>query len=204
MKANNKILVFLILSALTSQLTVLTGCRNFNKPAGSIFNSGPDRQQGNAVTSPKRFTETAPQSQTAVDSAITLARKHAELSEKNAAMQQKNHELVANNKQLKDRIATLEPQLKQANKELAEANDLLIEMRIELNNWKTNILGFRDEMRDADKTQLEALLRILKALGGEVSTEVATPKETDSTGASQNEQNKTQSKKISIPSEQNE
>ena len=49
-----------------------------------------------------------------------------------------------------------------------QANDLLIEMRIELNNWKTNILGFRDEMRDAEKEQLKALIRILTVLGGEI------------------------------------
>ncbi len=49
----------------------------------------------------------------------------------------------------------------------------MIEMRIELNNWRTDILGFRDEMRDADTTQLQALLRILKILGGEVKEESA-------------------------------
>jgi hypothetical protein len=77
-------------------------------------------------------------------------------------------------------------------------------MRIELNNWKTNILGFRDEMRDADKTQLQALLRILKALGGEVNPEVSSRQDSDSTGSSQNTQTKPQSKQISISSEQNE
>jgi 5-enolpyruvylshikimate-3-phosphate synthase len=40
-----------------------------------------------------------------------------------------------------------------------------------LNNWKMNILGYRDEMRDAETAQLEALLKILKALGGEVETD---------------------------------
>jgi len=49
----------------------------------------------------------------------------------------------------------------------------MIEMRIELNNWKTNILGFREEMRDADTAQLQALLRILNILGGEIKAESA-------------------------------
>lgn len=44
-------------------------------------------------------------------------------------------------------------------------------MKIELNGWKSNILGFRDEMRNADKAQLQALMRILEALGGETTTE---------------------------------
>ena len=149
MKTNKKILFFLILSALTLQLTMLTGCRALQKPIETIFKSDPARHQSNAMA--KRFTDAAPKEQTAVDSAIKLAQEHAELSEKTAVLQQKNHDFFIENQQLKDRIAALEPQLNQAKKELAEANDLLIEMRIELNNWKTNILGFRDEMRDAEK-----------------------------------------------------
>ena len=41
-------------------------------------------------------------------------------------------------------------------------------MRVELNNWKTNVLGFREEMRQADTEQLKALLKVLTILGGEV------------------------------------
>jgi len=201
MKANKKNLSFLILAALT---LLLTGCRTFQKPVETIFNPDSAGHQNNATMSAKRFADTASGGQTVVDSAITLARQHAELSEKNAVLQQKNLELIANNQQLKDQIAALEPELNQAKKELAQANDLLIEMRIELNNWKTNIIGFRDEMRDADKTQLQALLRILKALGGEVSPEVSGRKDPDSTGSSQNTQTKPQSKQISISSGQNE
>ena len=44
-------------------------------------------------------------------------------------------------------------------------------MRIELNNWKTDVLGFREEMRDAEIEQLRALLKILEILGGEVKPE---------------------------------
>ena len=40
-------------------------------------------------------------------------------------------------------------------------------MLSELNTWKTNILGFRTEMREAAKAQLEALLKVLEVLGGE-------------------------------------
>ena len=54
-------------------------------------------------------------------------------------------------------------------------------MRIELNNWKIDILGFRDEIRDAETAQLEALLKILKVLGGEVKTKSAQAEDTSST-----------------------
>jgi hypothetical protein len=52
-------------------------------------------------------------------------------------------------------------------------------MRIELNNWKTSILGFRDEMRQADIAQLETLLKILKILGGEVTVQSAQGRQSD-------------------------
>ncbi len=205
MKANKKILSFLILAALT---LLLTACRTLQKPVETIFNPGSARPQSNATMSAKRFADTAPGGQTIVDSAITLARQHAELSEKNAVLQQKNFELIANNQQLKDQIAALEPQLNQAKKELAEANDLLIEMRIELNNWKTDILGYRNEMRDADKAQLEALLRILKVLGGEAKLasgdEVSQEQDQGSTTVSPNKQSKPESKEINVSGGPNE
>ena len=45
----------------------------------------------------------------------------------------------------------------------------MLQTRIELNNWKNDVLGFRGEMQDAQKAQLEALLKILKLMGGEVN-----------------------------------
>jgi predicted nuclease with TOPRIM domain len=160
----------------------------------------------------KRFQGAASGDQTAVDSAIKLAQEHAELSEKMIVLQQKNQELIAENSRLKDRIAVIEPELKQAKKELAGANDLLIEMRIELNNWKTNILGFRDEMRDADKTQLETLLKILEILGGEVKLapsdanrpKISPQQSQNLTVSSPNVQSKPQSEKTNISGEPNE
>lgn len=119
-----------------------------------------------------RFQESAPKS-TVVESAMELSQKHALLSEQTAELRRQNKELASSNKQLKEQIIALEAKLQQAQKELTEANDILVAMRIELNNWKLNILGFRDEMRDAETAQLEALLKILKVLGGEVKLKSA-------------------------------
>ncbi len=44
---------------------------------------------------------------------------------------------------------------------------------LSLNNWKNDVLGFREEMRSAQTAQLQALMKILKALGGEPMTETA-------------------------------
>ena len=180
-------------SLAASLLLLLSGCLNSQDQAGLIqpdssLRSTPgaagsvDSQGGSIV---KRFQDAAPQSRTAVDSAMELLEKHTQLSRQAAELDRANQGLIAENNQLKVQVTSLEGEWKQTQKELTEANDLLIEMRIELNNWKTSILGFRDEMRQAETAQLEALLNILKVLGGEVTVESAQRQDTgDTTAAS--------------------
>ena len=122
----------------------------------------------------KRFQKPDSQAPTVLESAIELSEKYATLSEQAATLRQQIQSEITKNQQLSDQIATLEAQLQQAQEELTEANNLLIEMRIELNNWKGNIIGFREEMREAQTVQLEALFKILKLLGGQVDVESAT------------------------------
>jgi len=115
----------------------------------------------------KRFQNRPLEGRTAVESAIELSEKYAQLSDQAATLREENQRLAAENENLQQQVASLETRLKQTQKELGEANDLLIKMLGELNNWKSNILGFRSEMRDAATAQLEALLKILEILGGE-------------------------------------
>ena len=116
----------------------------------------------------KNFFQDDPlEGRTAVESAIELSEKYARLSDQTIALREENQRLTTENEDLLQRITALETKLRQSQKELGEANDLLIEMLTELNNWKTNILGFRGEMREAAKAQLEALLKVLEILGGE-------------------------------------
>lgn len=166
MKANKKIFSFLILSALTF---LLAGCPIIQMPIETAPKPNPQENQNNDMS--KRFQDVAPNRQTIVDSAIELSKKNTELFEKMTVMQQDNQELAAENQRLQEHVAILEPELKQAKKELKEANDLLIEMRIELNNWKTDILGYRDEMREAYTAQMEIMLKIAQAMGAEIMSE---------------------------------
>ena len=206
MKTNIRISLFIILSAFTF---LFAGCPSVKRPAKVDLKPDSARQQNNAIA--KRFDADSG-GQTAVDAAIKLAQEHAELSEKMVQLQKKNQEIVVENTQLKDRIAVLEPDLKQTKKELNEANDLLIQMRIELNNWKTDILGFRDEIREADKAQLQTLLKILEVLGGEVKlppsearkAQAPTQQRGDSSASLPDIKNKPQSKKTIRPGEPNE
>ena len=115
----------------------------------------------------QRFQDTPLEGRTAVESAIELSEKYAKLSDQAASLRQENQRIGTDNENLRQQVATLEAKLKQTQKELGEANDPLIEMLTELNNWKSNILGFRGEMRQAAQAQLEALLKVLEILGGQ-------------------------------------
>jgi len=153
--------------AAVSLVFLFSGC-NINKSSADN-NINPSPAQNQDIS--KRFQASESANPTPVDSAIKLAQEHAVLSEKLAQVQSKNHELLADNEKLKERLTAIEPELTQTKKELDEANKLLIDMRIELNNWKTDVLGFRDEIRQADKAQLETLLKILEVLGGEIDSQ---------------------------------
>ncbi|MHC4570554.1 MAG: hypothetical protein ACYS0C_00560 [Planctomycetota bacterium] len=187
MKANKKTMFVLMPSLL---IFLLLGCALPNKPVEVVFLPDSTEEQQNASVA-RRFQESAPQGPTMIESAIELSGKYAKLSEQTVVLQQKNQVFIAENRRLKEQVAAFDAQLKQTQKELAEANDLLVEMRIELNNWKFDILGFRDEMRDADKAQLQALLKILNILGGEVKAESTQDKKTDLDEASQNKSGQT-------------
>lgn len=164
-------LVFLPLGCLrhqsSAEVAPLYGPAGAARAAANLQGKG----WSDSVEMSKRFQESASQGPTTVESTIELAKKLTELTEDIAVLRQKSRDVITENRRLKNQIGVLEPELQQTQKELAEANDLLIEMRIELNNWKTDILGFRNEIRGAEKAQLEALLKIYKILGGEVKVE---------------------------------
>jgi chromosome segregation ATPase len=114
---------------------------------------------------------------TAVDSAIELTDKYTRLSEEAVTLRTKNQELETENQRLKTDLKVTQDRMEKAQKDLNEVNDLMVEMRLELNNWKSDVLGFRSEIRDAEKAQLEALVKILKILGAEPRTDLSTQSE---------------------------
>jgi len=183
MQRNQKTILLLILLL---SIFLLSGCTLTKEPGklsvqpGSIRPPQQNVKQLPSDSVAKRFQESAPQGPTVVESAMELSDKYAKLSEEAAVLRQQNQDVFTKNQQLKDQLVALEAQLQQTQKELTEANDVLIEMRIELNNWKTNVLGFRDEMRDAETEQLRALLKILEVLGGKAKAESDQGKDTGS------------------------
>lgn len=169
MQRNKKNAYLLILSI---SLFLLQGCStNQNPEEANNYQDLSQLLQGDAVVN--RFQEPGTQNTTVLESAIELSEKYARLSDEASLMRQQNQDLITQNSQLKEQFVSIKAQLQQTQKELKEANDILIEMRVELNNWKADVLGFRNEMRNAETAQLEALLKILQVLGGETKFETA-------------------------------
>lgn len=103
----------------------------------------------------------------ATDSALAWSQKYEELLKQQQQQTEKNQALVKENGDLKQTIDKLQGDMARTKKELDEANVFLQDMHRELTQWKADVLGYRDEMRQAQSAQMEALIRILKVLGAE-------------------------------------
>lgn len=179
MRTKKKIISIVLLLV---PIFLLSGCSSTQKPADIAADSAAvERPQNDSIA--RRFQEPDPEGSTVVASAMKLSSEYSRLNQEAALLRQQNEDLIAKNRQLNEQAVSLEARLQQTQKELAEANGLLIDMRVELNNWKADILGFRDEMRNAETAQLETLLRILKVLGGQVTTESVKAEVTGTVGS---------------------
>lgn len=127
------------------------------------YNPAPPR-----VNPPVVVRDEAPSSDTAVETALAWAQKHMEVSTKLAASEKENRTLTEKNQALAQQLEANKGQLAAAQKELNEANAMLKDLEGRLTKWQENVLGYRQEMRDAQKAQMESLARVIKLLGGEV------------------------------------
>jgi len=106
---------------------------------------------------------------TAIENALVLQEKYARALEDLGREQQRTRELGDQNQKLSQNSTKLQADLAKAQQELAEANGLLMQMRGELEKWKADVLGFRDESRRVHEVELEALTKVLTLLGAEPS-----------------------------------
>lgn len=114
----------------------------------------------------RRFADSNAQTD-AVQTAVEWAKKYEQLLEKNVQLQQQVQQLFAENTQLKSQLQQCQTDLARTEKELQQTNEFLGQLHGELSKWKTDVLGFRDEMRQTQAAQMEALRRILQILGAE-------------------------------------
>ncbi len=154
----------------------LAGCgfpneRTIDRPTAESAEKVPDESPMVIDQTPekmqKRFDPTMQGTDDSGQDPVELVRLYEELSVKNNALRETHNELTLKNNQLKQQIEMLKSELEQTKKDVAEANDFLGQMHLELNKWKSDVLGFRQEIRQAQQAQLEALGKILRVLGAE-------------------------------------
>jgi chromosome segregation ATPase len=182
MRTNGKIL---LLTGLLSVTFLLSGCAAPQWPTEVVLQPAQGSAARQSPSAAKRFQDVSKGS-TVLESAMELSEKYSTLLEETAKLRMENQKFSEENKSLKEQLTSCQSQLERTQKELAEATDLLTEMRVELNNWKNDILGFRGEMREAQKAQLEALLKILNILGTDTKAESAKTSEPNSAPTHQN------------------
>ncbi len=78
---------------------------------------------------------------------------------------------------LRDQLAKKDRELKEAQNKLATYSDRIKALERDLAAWKKDVLGFRDEMREAEKAQMEALVKVIKLLKQMVTAAPAAAKE---------------------------
>ena len=149
------------------------GCQWIDQPSPlmqdpvSVTPEPPGQVQPGSRSMENRFTEGPTDSADAVQTAIMWSEKYERLSETSNELRDRNAKLFEENTELKKKVSDLSRQLTQTQKELTEANDFLQKMHLELNQWKSDVLGFREEQRKAQAAQLQALAKILRILGAE-------------------------------------
>ena len=137
------------------------------------------RGDADYLSSTAMADEAIQETESAVESALAWSEKYSQAVEKLLNAQQDNRKLQESNREASAQISKLQAELDQSQKELGEANAMLMELRQELEKWKKDVLGFRQEMRSSQEAQLEALTKVLKLLGGEVVQPTTQPAGTE-------------------------
>ena len=157
----------LIITIFVSLIMLQLGCTIVDRPIP------PQSYQPAAApvteTMENRFSESKEADTNAVESALMWSARYEELSVKTEKLRDDNSKLTIGNTNLKHDIQKLQDELDRTKAELKDANEFLQEMNLQLSKWKGDVLGFRDEMRNAQATQLEALKQIMKILGAELT-----------------------------------
>jgi chromosome segregation ATPase len=155
-------------------LPLFSGCSGGQNPVRIVFPPEfGDNEQPQSAANPKRFEEQNSAQADAIERALEMSEKCAKLSAESAELQKQNENLRQEKQQLNSKLQQTQAELERAQKELSQANDLIMETRVELNDWKSDVLGFREELRQADIAQLETLKKIVELLGGELPRQLA-------------------------------
>jgi flagellar motility protein MotE (MotC chaperone) len=116
----------------------------------------------------------------AVRKAIEAFDKYVAEMEENKRLRGEIRQLQEQKRTLDAEIAQLQNQRDQALAELDEANEMMRKLNEENKRWKSDVLGFRKQMLDAQEAQLRGINMILKVMGhqsvpGRRQQEASTP-----------------------------
>jgi chromosome segregation ATPase len=105
------------------------------------------------------------------------SQRYEELSKQYEYLRKEHVAAVEQNNRLQQETTVMKMELEQTRKELQQSNALLQDAHVELSKWKADVLGFREEMRQAQTAQLLALSKVLRILGAEsIETQTQQPK----------------------------
>ena len=166
---------YLMIVVVVLVMVLFCGCQFIDEPIEVVRMQGMGGSSGGVVTvddatraMEHRFGGTETQADNAAESTLIMSQKYQELSLETEKFRQDNSTLKLENDSFTRQIADLNAQLETTRNELSEANEFLQQMHAELGKWKSDVLGYRDEMRSAQVAELEALKKILKILGAEL------------------------------------
>jgi len=121
----------------------------------------------------------------AVSEAVAWMERYTKEVERRTQVEKENRALAGRNQELSGQATKLQTDLKRAQQELDEANAMMLRLSADLKAWKKDVLGYREEMRGAQRQTAASLGRILQLLGGEVPSAplAATPSAAPATPA---------------------
>lgn len=161
-----KIIIMLFIPA----IMLLAGCKLIEEPIAIAVSPQPQTvlvADHSDESIERRFTDPEDEATDVVRSALMWSQKYEELSAKAEKLREQNNARFLENTDLKRKLSELQAKLDRTKTELGEANAFLQEMQLELTKWKADVLGFRDEIRNAQAAQLQALTKVLRILGAE-------------------------------------
>ncbi|MEN6309379.1 MAG: hypothetical protein ABFD91_16655 [Anaerohalosphaeraceae bacterium] len=158
-------------------IVMLAGCRMTEERIIPLMTSQPEPPKEAAplvvtqdsASLERRFTDPV-QTQTDPSQLMAMwAQRYEESSRQNEKLRENSSNLVLENARLMQENEKLKLELQECRRDIEQSNTLLEQAHVELSKWKADVLGFRDEIRQAQTAQLSALTKILRVLGAESS-----------------------------------
>lgn len=156
-------------------VVMLAGCQLFSETVIPVHEPPQTARTAAAPAEPpretmeRRFSDAPVTQMDAIQSITTWAQRYDELSQKTEKLRVDNTQVTLDNARLQQEVERLNTELKQCRSDIDQSNALLQQAHLELSKWKADVLGYRDEMRQAQTAQLSALTKILRILGAETS-----------------------------------